>query len=114
MDGALEAIFQQATTALKNDARQALLTGANARKQSFAKINNNANAKHMLHSGMPAARQLEYDQGTFIPSMASTVVKAVTNQAENQEAWDKFAGEIQKMNSASAELEAAVPAGWGG
>jgi hypothetical protein len=114
MDSSLTAIFNAAQTALRNDARQTLLSGAQARQNAFARINNNANAKHMLYSGMPAVGQLQYDQGTFIPSMSTAVVNAVKNQAENQEAWDKFSQQIKELNDASSKLESAVPAGWGG
>lgn len=53
MDGALQAIFNSAQTALKNDALQTLYNGAQARQNAFAKINNAANQSHMLFSLMP-------------------------------------------------------------
>ena len=112
MDSSLQAIFNAAQTALKNDARQTLLSGAEARQQNFRKINNNANAKHMLFSGMPAARMMQYDQEKFIPGMASQVVRGLQAQAENQEAWDKFAQQIKEMNSTAAEIESAIPSGF--
>ena len=108
MDSSLAAIFQAAQNALKNDAKQTLLGGAQARQQQFAAINNRQNARHMLFSGAPKARQMQYDQGTFIPNMASSVVQAITKQADNQQRWDEFAENIKKLNDYSAELEGAI------
>lgn len=108
-DGSLQAIFQAAQAALKNDARQVLASGSQARQQQFRMINNQANSRHMLFSGAPKAAQMQYDQNTFIPNMASSVVQSITKQAENQESWDKFASGIKELNEYSAELEKATP-----
>lgn len=108
-DGTLQAIFQSAQAALKNDARQILSSGAQARRQEFRLINNQANARHMMFSGAPKAAQMQYDQSKFIPSMASSVVDSITKQAENQEAWDKFAAGIKELNDYAAEIERATP-----
>ena len=109
MDGSLQAIFQAAQAALKNDAKQTLASGAQARQHQFRMINNNANSRHMLFSGAPKAAQMQYDQNTFIPNMATSVVNSIQKQAENQEGWDKFAAGIKELNDYSAEIEAAIP-----
>lgn len=114
MDSSLQAIFNQAQQALKQDAQQTLSNAVQARQQRFAAINNSANASKMLFSGMPAARQMSYDSGTFIPNMASQVVKAVQNQQSNQEAWDKYAKQIKELNEQASKLEAAVPSSFKG
>lgn len=114
MDSSLQAIFNQAQQALKQDAQQTLLNGYQARQAQFANINQAANAKKMLFSGVPAARQMSYDSGTFIPNMASQVVKSIQNQKANQEAWDKYAKNIKEMNDAAAKLESAVPSSFKG
>lgn len=109
MDGALQAIFNSAQTALKNDALQTLYNGAQARQNAFAKINNAANQSHMLFSGMPKAKQIQYDAGTFIPGMASAVTKSLQQQEKNQEMWDKFSKGIKEINEQAAKIESAVP-----
>ena len=114
MDGQLQAIFNQAQSILKNDAQATLMSGAQARQQQFAAINNAANANHMLFSGVPKAQQMKYDANTFIPNMSTAVVQSIKNQAENQEAWDKFASQIKDLNSKAAKLESAVPRGFNG
>ena len=101
MDGALQAIFNSAQTALKNDALQTLYNGAQARQNAFAKI--------MLFSGMPKAKQMQYDAGTFIPGMASAVTKSLQQQEKNQEMWDKFSKGIKEINEQAAKIESAVP-----
>lgn len=108
-DGSLQAIFQAAQAALKGDAKQILSSGVQARQQSFRQINNQANARHMMFSGAPKAAQMQYDAGTFIPTMASSIVEGITRQAQNQESWDKFAQGIKELNEYSAELEKATP-----
>lgn len=114
MDSSLQAIFNQAQQALKQDAQQTLSNAVQARQQQFAAINNSANASKMLFSGMPAARQMSYDSSTFIPNMASQVVKAVQNQQANQEAWDKYAKQVKELNEQASKLEAAVPSSFKG
>lgn len=109
MDGSLQAIFQAAQAALKSDAKQVLASGAQARQQEFRKINNAANTRHMLFSGAPKAAQMQYDQSTFIPNMASSVVSSIQKQAENQSSWDKFAEGIKEMNDYAAKIEASIP-----
>jgi isocitrate dehydrogenase kinase/phosphatase len=111
MDSSLQQIFNAAKDALRADAKQTILSGMQSRQNQFAKINNQANSRHMLFSGMPKAMQMQYDQSTFIPNMASSVVSAIKSQAENQKRWDEFAANIKEMNDAAAELEAAVPSG---
>lgn len=108
-DGSLQAIFQAAQAALKGDAKQILSSGVQARQQQFKMINNKANSRGMLFSGAPKAAQMQYDQGTFIPNMASGVVQSIQKQAENQASWDKFAGGIKELNDYAAELEKAMP-----
>lgn len=109
MDGSLQAIFNAAQTALKNDALQTLYNGAQARQNAFAKINNQANNNHMLFSGAPKAAQMQYDASTFIPGMSSAIVKGIQQQETNQQKWDKFAGAIKEMNEQAAKIESAVP-----
>ena len=108
MDQSLQAIFNAAQDALKMDAKQILLSGAQARQNQFAMINNKANAKHGLFSGVPAARQMQYDATTFVPNMASQVVKSIQNQAKNQEAWDKLAQSLKEINANTNEINAAA------
>ena len=40
--------------------------------------------------------------------MSSSVVQAITKQADNQQRWDEFAENIKKLNDYSAELEGAI------
>ena len=108
MEQSLQNVFNAAQDALKMDAKQTLLSGAQARQNQFAVINNQANAQHGLFSGVPAARQMQYDASTFIPNMASQVVKAIQNQASNQEAWDKFAQSLKEINANTDEINAAA------
>ena len=108
-DGALQAIFQAAQSALKGDAKQILASGVQARQQQFRMINNRANSRGMLFSGAPKAGQMQYDANTFIPTMASGVVSSIQQQAENQESWEKFAQGIKDLNKYSEDLEKAMP-----
>ena len=107
-DGSLQAIFQAAQAALKGDAKQILSSGVQARQHQFRKLNSGLNAKGMIFSGAPKAAQMQYDQQTFIPTMASGIVNSITQQADNQERWEKFAEGIKEMNNYASELEKAM------
>lgn len=109
MDGSLQAIFNAAQTALRNDAMQTLYNGAQARQNAFAKINNTANQAHMLFSGAPKAQQMQYDAAQFIPNMTSGIIRGLQQQEKNQEAYNKHMGLVQKLNEQASKLEAAVP-----
>ena len=91
-------MYNAAKQALNDDLRQNFYNAAVNRNQAFRKLNNNANAKHAMYSGMPAATQMSYDQDTFLPGVASMAQKALAQQKENQDAWDEYMAYIKELN----------------
>lgn len=83
-------MFNAAKQALNDDLKQNFYNAAITRNQAFRKLNNSANANHAMFSGVPAAAQMQYDQGTFLPGIASLAEKAIQKQQQNQESWDKY------------------------
>ena len=105
--------INQEVSNMYNAAKQALTDDL---KQNYY----NANANHVLYSGVPAATQMQYDAQTFIPNIATMAQQAIQKQQENQETWDKYMSYVKELdeqanyynnlannlNSQSSELEA--------
>lgn len=94
--------YEAAKQALNDDLKQNFYNAAQARMTAFRQINNSKNATHSLYSGAPAAAQMQYDSGTYIPGLGTELVKAVEKQEQNQETWDKYMDYIKKMNDQAA------------
>lgn len=107
-DQVIQNIFNQAKLALNNDANTKLYNTMQARTQAFRQLNQKANAKHAMFSGMPAATQMQYDASTTIPTGVKIVADAVGKMKTNQDAWNEYAKYVDELNSQSAELEAAI------
>lgn len=91
-------MYNAAKQALNDDLRQNFYNAAISRNMAFRKLNNSANAKHAMYSGMPAATQMSYDQDTFLPGTASMAQQALAKQKENQDAWDEYMAYIKQLN----------------
>ena len=91
-------MFNAAKQALNDDLKQNFYNAAIARNTAFRQLNNNANAKHALYSGLPAATQMAYDRDTFLPGIASMAQRALAKQKENQEAWDEYMAQIKELD----------------
>jgi hypothetical protein len=91
-------MFNAAKQALNDDLKQNFYNAAINRQTAFRQLNNNANAKHALYSGLPAATQMAYDRDTFLPGTASMAQKALAKQKENQDAWDEYMEYMDKLN----------------
>lgn len=91
-------MFNAAKQALNDDLKQNFYNAAVSRQNAFRQLNNAANAKHALFSGMPAGQQMTYDRDTFLPGTASMAQKALAKQKENQDAWDEYMEYVQKLN----------------
>ena len=89
--------YEAAKRALNDDLKQNLYNATQARVQAFRQLNNNANANHALYSGAPAATQMQYDQGTYIPNIGTLATKALAKQEANQEKWDEYMEYIGKL-----------------
>lgn len=83
-------MFNAAKQALNDDLKQNFYNAAATRTQAFRQLNNSANNRHAMFSGMPAATQMQYDQSTFLPGAASLAEKAIQKQQNNQDAWDEY------------------------
>lgn len=90
-------MFNAAKQALNDDLKQNFYNAAITRNQAYRKLNNSANANHAMFSGAPAAAQMQYDQGTFLPGIASLAEKAIQKQQQNQESWDKYMEYIKDL-----------------
>ena len=113
-------MYNAAKQALTDDLKQNYYNAAVARNNAYRQLNNNANANHVLYSGVPAATQMQYDAQTFIPNIATMAQQAIQKQQENQETWDKYMSYVKELdeqanyynnlannlNSQSSELEA--------
>ena len=92
-------MFNAAKQALNDDLKQNFYNAAINRNTAFRQLNNTANAKHALYSGVPAAQQMTYDREKFLPGTATMALQALKKQKENQEAWDDYMEYVQKLNS---------------
>lgn len=90
--------FNAAKQALNDDLKQNFYNAAQARNYAFRQLNNNANARHSLYSGTPAAAQMQYDQQTYLPGAAAMAERAIQKQLENQDKWDQYMEYIKKLN----------------
>lgn len=91
-------VYNAAKQAINDDLKQNFYNAAQARTQAFRQLNNNANARHALYSGMPAATQMQYDRDTYLPGTATMVTNALARQQSNQEQWDKYMDYVQELN----------------
>lgn len=91
--------FNAAKQALNDDLKQNLYNATNARNAAYRQLNNNANARHSLYSGMPAATQMQYDQRSYLPNIASMATSALKKQTENQDKWDQYMAYIKDLES---------------
>lgn len=98
----LNNIYNAAKQAINDDLKQNFYNAAQARNQAFRQLNNNANARHALYSGMPAATQMQYDRDTFLPGTATMVTNAIAKQQSNQEQWDKYMEYVGQLNEQAA------------
>jgi hypothetical protein len=108
MDTATQRIINDAKLALQGDIRSQLAAGSQQRNAAFKQLNEKANASHMMFSGMPMGTQMAYDQNTFIPNMASAVVKGVQTQIQNQESWDDIMAKIKELTESTAQYKKAM------
>lgn len=91
-------IYNQARMAINDDLKTQFHNAAQTRNQAFRQLNNNANARHALYSGMPAATQMQYDQNTYLPGIATMTANAIARQQNNQEQWDNYMDYINELN----------------
>lgn len=98
-------MYKEAQKALQQDLRQSLYDAAQNRNQAFRLLNNQANANHSLYSGAPAGMQMQYDQQTFLPGVATMAQQAINRQVSNQQSWDEYMEYIKQLNEQAADLE---------
>lgn len=104
----LSNMYNAAAKAIQDDLQVNFYNAAQARNQAFRQLNNNANARHALYSGMPAATQMQYDQQTYLPGVATMAQQAINKQIQNQESWDEYMDYIKELNSKAAEYNEAA------
>ena len=102
MNEELANIYKEAQKAVADDLQNNFYNAVNARTAAFRNLNNKANARHSLYSGMPAASQMQYDQGTLFPGTNSMALRAIQKQEQNQESWDSYMEYIKNMNEHAA------------
>ena len=107
-DEVLQNIFNQAKLALSNDARTKLYNTMQNRTTAFRQINQQANARHAMFSGMPAAMQMQKDASFTIPTGVKIVSDAAQQMQQNQEAWNEYLNYVKKLNASTSELERAM------
>ena len=101
-------IFDQAKLALGLDAKTQLYNMAQGRTQSFRQINQQANARKAMFSGMPAAMQMHHDATVTIPTGVNIVANTAQKMQQNQEQWDQYAKYIKELESQTKELQDAM------
>lgn len=94
----LSNIYAAARQSINDDLKLNFYNAAKARNQAFRVLNNNANAKHALYSGMPAATMMQYDQKTYLPGIATMTAQAIAKQQANQDSWDQYMGYVNALN----------------
>ena len=101
-------IFNQAKLALGLDAKTQLYNMAQGRTQAFRNINQQANARKAMFSGMPAAMQMQHDATVTIPTGVNIVANTAQKMQQNQEQWDQYAKYIKELESQTKELQDAM------
>lgn len=104
----LDNIFNQSKLALGLDAKTQLYNLAQSRTQGFRKINQQANARKAMFSGMPAAMQMQQDATVTIPTGVNIVATAAQKMQQNQEQWNEYAKYIKELESKTKELNDAM------
>lgn len=104
----LSNMYNAAAKAIQDDLQVNFYNAAQARNQAFRQLNNQANAQHSLFSGMPAATQMQYDQGTYLPGAATLAQQAIAKQQTNQENWDEYMDYIKELQEKAAEYNNAA------
>lgn len=94
----LSNVYNAAKQAINDDLKLNFYNAAQTRNQAFRQLNNQANAQHAMYSGVPAGLQMQYDQKTYIPGVATAVTNAIAKQQSNQEQWDKYMEYVQQLN----------------
>lgn len=104
----LQNIFNQSKLALGLDAKTQLYNLGQARTQGFRQINQQANARKAMFSGMPAAMQMQQDATVTIPRGVGIVAGAAQKMQQNQEQWNQYAKYIKELESKTKELQDAM------
>lgn len=104
----LENIFNQAKLAMGLDTKTQLYNMAQGRTQAFRQINQRANQRGAMFSGMPAAMQLQHDASVTIPTGVNIVANATQKMQQNQEQWDEYAKYIKDLGEQTEELNQAM------
>lgn len=91
-------MYRAAQAALNDDLKQNFYSAVQARNTAFRQLNNSANARHAMYSGMPAASMAQYDASTLLPGASSMAMTAIKRQTENQEQWDKYMAYVKDLN----------------
>ena len=91
MNQELDNIFNSAKKAMADDLRLQYYNAAQERNFYFRQLNNKANRQHAMFSGVPAGQQMNYDKYTFLPSMATKITQAISQQQENQDGQNQNA-----------------------
>lgn len=104
----IENIFNQAKLALGLDARTQLYNMAQNRTQNFRQINQRANARKAMFSGMPAAMQMQHDATVTIPTGVNIIANNAQRMQQNQEQWNQYAKYIKELSEQTQELEDAM------
>lgn len=99
----LSNMYAAASKALANELTQNFYNAAQNRNQAFRQLNNTANASHSLYSGAPAAAQMQYDQGTYLPGAATLAAQTVNRLQANQQSWDEYMDYVKELNDKAAE-----------
>lgn len=108
MNEELSNVYNAARQALADDLKQNFYNATEARTRAFRQLNNNANARHAMYSGVPAATQMQYDRDTYLPGTATMAAQALSKQQQNQEAWDSYMDYIKKLNEQAQEYNKAA------
>ena len=104
----LQNIFNQSKLALGLDAKTQLYNLAQGRTQAFRRINQQANARGAMFSGMPAAMQMQQDATVTIPTGVNVIANAAQKMQENQEQWNQYAKYIKELQDKTKELQDAM------
>ena len=104
----IQNIFNQAKLAMGLDAKTQLYNLAQSRTQGFRQINQKANSRKALFSGMPAAMQLQQDSTVTIPTGVNIIAGAAQKMQENQEQWNQYAKYIKELQDSTKELQSAT------
>lgn len=100
--------FNAAKQALNDDLKQNFYNAAQARMTAFRQINNSANGRHALFSGLPAAQQMQYDASTYVPGLGTALIKSLEKQEDNQQTWDKYMKYVSGLNAEADKYKKAA------